>query len=96
MKCSSSDNRGSNTPSDEPTWWISRLTVAKCSRCHGLGSQLTGLAEETARSKGAKRVRILVGNMHSRAFWFSRGYQIVGVKWKLLGHRSVFMEKELV
>lgn len=76
-------------------WWLSHLTVATEYRTQGLASRLVDLVETKAKEQGAKRISILVGNMNSRAFWYKNGYIVTGVKWKVLGHESIFMDKSL-
>jgi ribosomal protein S18 acetylase RimI-like enzyme len=84
-----------NDKHEEGKWWLSHLTVAPEARRRGLASRLARVAEHTGQEKGAKSIRILVGNVDSRDFWHGRGYEIKTAKWKLLGHESVFMEKQM-
>lgn len=80
---------------EEVEWWLSHLTVAPSHRRKGLASKMADMVEEKAKHQGADSIRILVGNVNSRQFWHERNYKCTSVKWKVLGHESIFMERPL-
>lgn len=102
---SSSDSDENLDEHEEPTdgdgtastciWCLSHLTVSPEHRKNGLATRLAHLVETKAKEQGATSIRILVGNVNSKQFWLKRGYAISGVKWKVLGHESIFMERTL-
>ena len=84
---------------DDPknTLWLAHVTVSPKARRQGLANRLVSLAEtEALQVHGATKVKILVGNIHSRRFWLARGYKVIKVKWSFLDHSSVIMERNLV
>lgn len=77
------------------TVWIAHATVDKRVRSLGWGHKLIARAESEARKLGAKKIRILSGNIQTKPFWIRRGYKLLKTKWRLLGHESVYMELDL-
>ena len=75
--------------------WIAHATVHPRVRSRGWGHKLIARAEYEARKLGAKKIRILSGNVQTKPFWIRRGYKFLKTKWSLLGHESVYMELDL-